>query len=176
MLGVWQDVLDGIEATTGITSYPVIFTVAFVVAVSIPIGLLALASLVAARWNLESARGNFARFGYALIPLDVAAHLAHNLFHLLAEGGTVVTTVAHLVGIDSTLGAALVGTGTIQVLQMVLLALGAIASAYAVRRIAHRRYRTTARRRATVVPFVLVVAALTVVNVWLFTLPMAHRM
>jgi len=35
-----------------------------------------------------------ARFGCALIPVDVAAHLAHNLFHLLAEGGSVHCTLA----------------------------------------------------------------------------------
>src|SRR5690554_2663451 len=64
------------------------------VAVTVPVALLAIASRVAAAGNLESTAKNFARFGYALIPLDVAAHLAHNLFHLLAEGGSVYTTVA----------------------------------------------------------------------------------
>ncbi|MGN8245153.1 4Fe-4S binding protein [Cellulomonas soli] len=176
MLSIWQDVLDEIAALTGITSYPVIFTLAFALAVSLPLGLLALASRVAARANLESTWQNFARFGYALIPLDVAGHLAHNLFHLLAEGGSVYTTVANLFGAGVTGDAALVGAGTIQVLQFVLLALGALGSAYTARRIAYRRYRTAARRRATLTPFLAVVALLTAVNVWLFLLPMAHRM
>ncbi|HMO10015.1 MAG TPA: 4Fe-4S binding protein, partial [Actinotalea sp.] len=35
MLEVWQDVLAWISSTTGITSYPVIFTVAFAVGVSV---------------------------------------------------------------------------------------------------------------------------------------------
>ena len=35
---------------------------------------------------------NFARFGYALIALDVAGHMAHNLFHLLAEGKGILFT------------------------------------------------------------------------------------
>ncbi|PVU84269.1 ferredoxin [Cellulomonas sp. WB94] len=177
MLEVWTDVLSWIETTTGITSYAVIFTVAFAVAVSVPVALLALASRVAALRNLESATLNFARFGYALIPLDVAAHLAHNLFHLLAEGGSVYSTLTVLFGGTGGTGdPALVGTGTIQVLQFALLALGLAGSFYTARRIAHRRYRTAARRRRTLLPFVVIIALLGAVNVGMFLLPMAHRM
>ncbi|GAA3823902.1 4Fe-4S binding protein [Cellulomonas soli] len=176
MLSIWQDVLDEIADLTGVTSYPVIFTVAFALAVSLPLGLLALASRVAAQANLESTWQNFARFGYALIPLDVAGHLAHNLFHLLAEGGSVYYTVANLFGAGVSGSTALVGAGTIQVLQFSLLALGALGSAYTAKRIAYRRYRTTARRHATLAPFLAVIVVLTIVNVWLFLLPMAHRM
>jgi hypothetical protein len=150
---------------------------AFAVAVAAPVGLLALASRVAAARNLEDTWTNFARFGYALIPLDVAAHLAHNLFHLLAEGGSVFTTVAELFGAPETEGsAALVGTGTIQALQYALLAVGVALSVYTARRLAHRRYRTAVRRRATLAPYVGVIALLAAVNVYLFALPMAHRM
>lgn len=177
MLGAWQDLLAWVESTTGITSYAVIFTVVFAVAVTVPVGLLALASRVAARTNLENTRTNFARFGYALIPLDVAGHLAHNLFHLLAEGKSVVFTVAALFGRPTSgADAALVGTGTIQVLQFTLLALGLAASVYTARRIAHRRYRTAERRRTTLAPFVAVIVLLGAVNVWMFLMPMAHRM
>ncbi|MHB1475809.1 MAG: hypothetical protein ACYDDU_11575 [Dermatophilaceae bacterium] len=77
--------LAWVNQVTGITSCPVIFTAVFAVGVSIPVALLALAAKVAARGNLEDAFTNFARFGYALIPLDVAAHVAHNLFYLLAD-------------------------------------------------------------------------------------------
>ncbi|GIG40619.1 4Fe-4S binding protein [Cellulomonas phragmiteti] len=176
MLEVWTDVLAWIEATTGLTSYPVIFTVAFVVAVSVPVALLAVASRVAAVRNLEDTRLNFTRFGYALIPLDVAGHLAHNLFHLLAEGGSVYSTVANVFGASVSGDPALVGTGTIQVLQFALLALGIAGSVYTARRIAHRRYRTAERRRATLAPYVAIIALLGAVNVWMFLLPMAHRM
>lgn len=177
MLEVWQSVLDRLQQTTGITNEAVIFTVAFAVAVSLPVGLLAGAAKLAARRNLESTRLNFARFGYALIPLDVAGHIAHNLFHLLAEGGSVVTTVAALVGIRTGDGdPALVGTGTIQVLQFALLALGIVGSLYAARRITHRRYQSVARRRTTFAPMAAMVLLLGAVNVYLFLLPMAHRM
>ncbi|NUU18781.1 4Fe-4S binding protein, partial [Cellulomonas humilata] len=177
MLEVWNSVLAQIEALTGITSYAVIFTVAFAVAVSVPVGLLALASRIAASRNLDDTKLNFARFGYALIPLDVAAHLAHNLFHLLAEGGSVYYTVGALVGVGGTGGdPALMSTGAIQVLQFALLALGVAGSLYTARRIAHRRYRTASRRRSTLIPYVAIIVLLGAINVWMFLLPMAHRM
>ncbi|MDQ1723772.1 MAG: hypothetical protein QOG52_800 [Frankiaceae bacterium] len=177
MLGVWTDILDGVRSSTGITNYAVIFTVAFAVAVTLPVGLLAAAAKVAARGNTETTWKNFARFGYALIPLDVAGHIAHNLFHLLAEGKSVVYTVGSLVGIGNSGGStAFVPTATIQVLQFIVLTLGVLLSLYTARRIAHRRYQSTARRRATLVPMISVIVILTVLNVMLFLTPMAHRM
>jgi hypothetical protein len=40
----------------------------------------------------------FARFGCAMIPLDIAGHIAHNLFHLLAEVEAVWFTAMPLFG------------------------------------------------------------------------------
>jgi len=178
MLEIWSRFLEFISRTTGITSDAVIFTVAFVVAVSIPVALLAGASAVASGSNLESTWKNFARFGYALIPLDVAGHIAHNLFHLLAEGKAVIFTVGGMFGAESEAGAsaAVVGAGTIQVLQYVVLAIGIVASLYTAKRIAYRRYSTAQRRRSTLAPFLVVLGVLSILNIWLFALPMAHRM
>ncbi|AQX17113.1 ferredoxin [Tessaracoccus lapidicaptus] len=177
MLEVWDSALAWLEATTGITNYALIFTVAFAAAVSLPVGLLALASRLAAGRNLESTMKNFARFGYALIPLDVAGHIAHNLFHLLAEGGSVLTTVAALVGITYGDGSpALAGDTTIRILQFALLALGIAGSLYTARRITHRRYQSITRRTGTFVPMAVLIAFLGALNIYLFLLPMAHRM
>ncbi|GAA6524767.1 4Fe-4S binding protein [Intrasporangium sp. DVR] len=177
MLEVWGTFLAWIGATTGITSPSAIFTIAFTVAVAAPVGMLVLASQVASRGNLETVKLNFARFGYALIPLDVAGHIAHNLFHLLAEGKSVAFTVMGLFGgAPSDESAALLDTGTIQILQYLVLALGLAGSIYAARRIAHSRYRTEARRRVTLVPMTALIVVLGALNVWMFALPMAHRM
>jgi len=151
--------------------------VAFVVAVSLPVGLLGVAARITAAGNLENTLMNFARFGYALIPIDIAAHVAHNLFHLLAEGSLVFSTVASMFGAAPADGAtALASPAVILILQMVILALGVAGSAYAIRRITNRRYGSLARRRATTVPFMVLLGILSVLNVYLFMLPMAHRM
>lgn len=176
MLPVWSGVLDTVATVVG-TSHPVVvFTLAFAVAVSAPVGLLALAARVAGRRTGEPVARGFARFGYALIPLDVAAHLAHNLFHLLAEGGSVVVTVGALLGGDGAGPAALAGPGTIRALQLGLLALGVAASLYAVHRIAGHVYRAADVRAAARRPYVALVLAFGALNGWLAMLPMTHRM
>jgi ferredoxin len=176
MLSVGNDVLGWIRSATGIGSYAVIFTAAFAVAVTAPVGLLAAASWLTAAGDRAGLWRNFARFGYALIPLDVAGHIAHNLFHLLAEGGSVISTVSSLFGYDGQPGSrALVGTGTIQVLQFALVALGLAASLYTAYRIAQRD-PSPVRRLTTLRPYAVVIGLLGAVNIYLFTLPMAMRM
>ena len=150
---------------------------AFVVALAVPAGLLVAASATAARRNGETTWRNFARFGYALIPLDVAGHVAHNLFHLLAEGKSVLYTALPLFGHASgNASAAIVSTGTIKILQYAILALGIAASAYTAHRIANASYSRSARVRAGLSPYLVLIAVFGAVNAVLFMLPMAMRM
>jgi hypothetical protein len=170
MLGFWDDVERAIATVVRTDAKAVVYTVVFAAAIASTAGGLLLASIAAGRVNGAGAWTNFSRFGYAIIPLDVAGHVAHNLFHLLAEGGNVVTTIAALVGIGThDASAALVGSGTIQVLQYGLLALGFGGSLYTAWRIA-------GRDGAQFLPYALLVNLFMVVNVALFALPMAHRM
>lgn len=177
MLSVWTDTLAWIERTLGITNYPVIFTIAFVVALAVPTLLLVGSSAISARHNGQGTWTTFARYGYALIPLDVAGHIAHNLFHLLAEGKAVVYTAITATGGTAPEGsAALLSTPTIRVVQYVVLALGIAGSAYAMWRITRASYTTPVARRASLVPALGVLTILTALNLVLFALPMAMRM
>ena len=176
MLEVWDRLLENVTRTTGISNYAIIFTLVFAIGVSLPVGLLAITAKVAGRKNMESTRMNFARFGYALIPLDVAGHVAHNLFHLLAEGKSVFYTVTSLFGNDASGSSALVSNRTIQVLQFVILALGLYGSLYTVKRITYRRFTHSQTRIATFFPYALLVGLLGAINVGMFLFPMAHRM
>lgn len=178
MLKLWDQMLDAIERTTGTTSYAVNFTIVFAVAMAIPLALMATASLIAKLWNREGLWRNFAMFGYAIIPLDVAGHIAHNLFHLFAEGKTVIFTATELftgneVPAQST---AFVGDQAILVMQLVLIAIGTIGSLYAVYRIAKANYGKAGRTWGSLMPYALLILVLAAVNVWLFNMPMAPRM
>ncbi|MBK5229881.1 MAG: 4Fe-4S binding protein [Thermoleophilia bacterium] len=176
MLDTWNGMLTWLQGALGTSSYAVIFTVAFVAAIAVPMALLSLAAAVAGRFNGETAILNFTRFGYALIPLDIAGHVAHNLFHLLAEGKAVVYTSTALVGAeDNGASAAIVSTGKIQVLQYTLLALGMLASLYTAYRIARSRFSVGSARR-TLAPYAAIIVALAILNFGLFALPMAMRM
>jgi hypothetical protein len=138
---------------------------------------MALTALTAGRLNGASLARNFALFGYAIIPLDVAGHVAHNLFHLLAEGKAVWFTALMLagqhVGEESP---ALLATGVIQVLQYILVALGILGSLYAAYRIARSNFSAAQTTWRTFVPYAAVIAILGAINVYLFILPMAMRM
>ena len=100
MLSFWEDVGSFLVRLTGTSAKAVIYTIVFAV-LAIPAGLLISPSRLAGRAERRDRLANFALFGYALIPLDVAAHLAHNMFHLLAKGKSVVYTALALVGRDT---------------------------------------------------------------------------
>lgn len=176
MLEVWTAVLDRISAATGLTSRVVVFTIAFTIAIAVPVSLLAAASAIAARRNGGTLVHNFALFGFAIIPLDVAGHIAHNLFHLLAEGGSVFYTALSTLGYQ-TGGSppALASPATIQVLQYLLIAVGVAGSLFAAYRIARYHYRDPATMRASLTPYTVVILAFALINVALFLFPMAHR-
>ena len=138
--------------------------------------MLGLASLVAAKVNQISLVDNFTRFGYAIIALDMAGHIGHNLFHLLAEGKSVFFTALGLFALESH-GAspALVNMETIQVMQFGLIGLGLIGSLY----VAYRISRSNHQGRAvwvTFAPFAVLMVFLGALNLALFMLPMAMRM
>ncbi len=176
MLKIWEETLASVKRVTGINNTALIFTLVFALGVSLPVALLSIAARVAARNNSESTFQNFARFGYALIPLDVAGHVAHNLFHLLAEGKSVYYSVASIFGSNASGSAALVSNGTIRILQFVILILGLWGSLYTARRIAFRKYSSSATRKSTLAPYSVLIGALLALNVVMFLFPMAHRM
>ncbi|MFT8313020.1 MAG: 4Fe-4S binding protein [Clostridium sp.] len=175
MLTIWKDILSWLERTTGTTSYYVTFTVTFIVAMLIPIILLSVTGLIAKKFNGDSVKQNFARFGYAIIPLDLAAHIAHNLFHLLAEGKSVIFTFVELFGVNMHGSTALLDNETIQALQYILIVIGALGSVYTVYKIAKHTYGNKNSIKTTVVYTILLVF-LAVVNLILFALPMEMRM
>jgi polyferredoxin len=173
MLSVWQPLLDRVAGLTGSTSFNLNFSLVFVVAIGLPLAALALASRLSRGGN-ETTLKNFARFGYAIIPLDLAAHMGHNLFHLLGEGLAVPRTLAGLFGLPWTrMGDELLNTPTIQVLQYLMLGAGAIATVYAAYRIARRPGQTRTVR--ALVPHLFLICLLIAVNAYMFTLPMGHR-
>ncbi len=176
MLEIWNQAQSWLENVLGTHEYAITFTVTFLIAMAIPVGLLYISSWAAGKSNGESTHINFARFGYALIPLDLAAHMAHNLFHLLAEGKSILFTGMAVLGMnipeEST---AFVSVGTIQVLQYTLLVIGALGSIYTAYRIAKLQY-SVEKITGSARPFVFLIIVLTLANIYFFMLPMMLRM
>jgi hypothetical protein len=176
MLEVWGSMLNWLERITGTTNYAITFSITFATAIIIPVTMLGLTSWVAGKSNKTSLMENFAHFGYAIIALDVAGHIAHNLFHLLAEGKSILYTALALVGEEMHgVSPALVSMDTIQILQFGLIALGFLGSLYTAYRIATNNHPGSQKWK-TFAPYAILIAVLTVMNVYLFMLPMAMRM
>ncbi len=177
MISIWQPILTALQNIVGTTNYYITFTITFIIAMGLPV-----LALFAASWGAKLANGkktveNFARFGYSLIPLDLAGHIAHNLFHLLAEGKSVYFTFLALFGQAIPNGStALVATPTIQLMQFILIALGTIGSGYAAYRIAKHNFGGEGKTAGSFVPYGVLIVVLAAINVYLFTLPMSMRM
>lgn len=173
MLSFWEPVMEWLTALL-LGSRVLAFTAIFLVAMALPFGIVAAASRLSGKSTGESFARNFARFGYAVIPLDLAGHIAHNLFHLLAEGKSIFYNVASLFGYQVTGPAALVSTGTVQFLQFVTLAIGIGGSIFTAYKIAQRSAASEKSLKAFW-PHMVVLILFGLINVYLFTLPMSHR-
>lgn len=157
-----------------------IAVVFYLAAVTLPLALLA----VSARGDRE----RMALYGYALIPLDLGAHAAHNLLHLLGEGKAVWWVTASLLRISSPLdipgghaggsmGASIIDAPTIKVLQVALLLLAATGSLVVARRMQRRQAPVVdaAGRGVSTRPLFVLILLFLAVNLWLFSVPMALR-
>ncbi|WP_425805080.1 4Fe-4S binding protein [Desulfitobacterium sp. Sab5] len=177
MLQVWEEILKKLENFVGTTNYFVTFTITFIIAMALPVLALFASSYASKLANKRSTIENFARFGYALIPLDLAGHIAHNLFHLLAEGKSVIFTFMGLFGMQMhEQSTAFVSDSTIQILQFVLIALGTFGSIYTAYKISKNNFNAEGKTLGSFMPFAVLSLVLAVINIYLFMLPMAMRM
>ena len=162
MLSFWEPVMDGLTHLL-VGSRTLAFTAIFTTAMAVPFGVMMGAARLSGAATGESVAKNFARFGYAVIPLDLAGHVAHNLFHLLSEGKAVFFNAAELVS-----------PGTVTMLQFVIVGLGIAGSVYTATRIAQRS-GSAAHPLQALLPHGIVLILFGLVNLYLFTLPMVHR-
>ncbi|HJV16971.1 MAG TPA: 4Fe-4S binding protein [Bacillales bacterium] len=172
MVSIWQDILTAIGAVTGTDNYNVNFTVAFIISMLIPILLLLgtakITSLTGG--SLAKVKQNFVRFGYAIIPLDLAGHLAHNLFHIITEGKAIWYNTVYFIGMNVTRGdLAFASAPTVQMLQYIIIAIGMVGSIYTAYRIGNKG------SFKALMPYYSLMIFLAIINIYLFSLPMMHR-
>lgn len=171
MLDIWDNILYGISNVTQTTNKNINFTVAFLIAMIIPIILLTISSkLITKLDNSKTTKQNFILYGYAIIPLDLAGHLSHNLFHLIIEGKSIWYNTLNLftnVAIPKDLS--LVNEQTVHFSQYIIIFLGLYGSIYTSYLISGKK----PLKKMLPIYFLMIVFAL--VNLYLFSLPMAHR-
>jgi ferredoxin len=171
MLEPWQAILNAIGTVTRTDSYVVNFTVAFIIAMAIPILLLLGTAKIASFFGMEgTVKKNFTRFGYAIIPLDLAGHLGHNLFHIFTEGKAIWFNSIGLFGVKSNpTSLSLASTPTVQMIQYLIILVGLVGTTYVVYRMGKKE------SFKAMLPYYVLMFALAVANIYLFSLPMSHR-
>lgn len=181
MLEVWDPFVEWFEGATGITNFTVAWTVIFAGAMLIPLLLMLGFSFLSTLFTAASPAAqnrlgdrmlsNFAHYGYALIPLGLGIHLAHNAKHFLGEGLSVAYASASLAGFDFTGDLSLLNMPTIQVIQYILTFLGIVGAAYTAYRISLK----TPHSRLSVLPYLAMILVFGVMALWMYGIPMATR-
>ena len=128
-------------------------------------------------------RRTFVVFAYMFVPVGLAVHLAHNLAHLLLEGGGIVPVVQRAVALWTPFalgepdwrGVAAAPDSVVSVLQVAVLVAFFVLSLVAGHRLAAREYADPRAAGRAIVPFVLLSLAFTVAGLVLLQQPMGMR-
>lgn len=171
MLEIWTRILETISAVTGTTNYVVNFTIAFIISMALPILLLLGSAKLATMLGMSNTvKKNFILYGYAFIPLDLAGHLGHNLFHIITEGKAIWFNTLAFIGKEGTAqNLSLASTTTVQLLQYMIITIGFIGSSYT----AYKMGKKASFK--AMLPYYGLMFILGIMNIYLFSLPMSHR-
>lgn len=146
-------------------------------AIALPLLLMTLTSYVSNHLQTtpNTTKSNFAAFGYAFIPIDVAGHIAHNLYHLLSEGKQIIGAFLGLFTGKVTMTGPLASSTMVTTLQYTLIILGSFGTIYVAYRIAKAKEQTSSSALKILLPHALLLLIIIAVNLYLFSQPMMHR-
>jgi ferredoxin len=185
MTPAWGSVVDAGRAMMGI-GQAAAFTIGMVVIMVAPVLLYAAlvgVSRVAAGATPSGYSNHFVAYAYALLPIALFYHLAHNSEHLLMEGQRVVALMSDPFGWEWDLfGTAtwtlqpLVSLQTLWSIQVVLVVVGHIYSLWAARRAAASLFPDTRSAVRSQVPMLAAMVMFSIMSMWLLKQPMEMRM
>lgn len=162
------------------------FTLAMALIVALPIALYALACKAAARWTRKSGvplRRIFARYAFALLPVALFYHLAHNAMHLLMEGGAIVPLLSDPLGDGRDLfGTAdvrighLLGEDTLWLIQLGLVLVGHLIGVVVAHRISRRLFDDRRHALRSLIPMTAVMVLMSVAGLSLMAMDMTMKL
>ena len=127
-------------------------------------------------------RRTFVLFGYMFVPIGLGMHLAHNLAHLLLEGGGIVPAAQRALALYTPLSLgepnwqlAAAPEAVVSLLQMVVLVAFFVLSLVAGHRLTRRAYPDGRSAARALVPLAVLSFAFTAAGVVLLNLPMGMR-
>jgi len=184
MTPTWRTINQGLRDLLGIGDMGTViaFTLGMAAIIMVPFGIWYLGSLAARTLSGRESpllRAAFTNYAFAIIPIALFYHLAHNLEHLLREGQRLVPVLSDPFGwgwdLFDTAQAdpgPLLSMEAIQDLQVLLVLVGHLFAVY----IAYRLFRRLSIRSLRgLVPVVMMLALFSIVNLWLLAQPMQMR-
>jgi hypothetical protein len=124
----------------------------------------------------------FVRYAYALLPIALFYHLAHNMEHLLMEGPKVVALLSDPFGWNwNVLGTAhwrippLVSLDVLWIVQVVLVLVGHIYSLWIAHHTSRQLFQDIASARRSQAPMLVAMIAFSIFSLWLLKQPMEMR-
>lgn len=178
-----QSVLKWMSLTFG-TPRILNFSAAMVLALMVPVLLYWASCAISARWAGQGINTGrlFINYAYSLLPVALFYHLAHNLMHLLMEGGAVVPLLSDPLGNGTDYFGtrnmhvgSLVSDQAIAIMQVLLILAGHVFGIVSAHRIGHRLYenRQAAMRSLATMPIMMIL--ISVGGLWLMHMDMNMR-
>jgi polyferredoxin/YHS domain-containing protein len=124
----------------------------------------------------------FERYAYALLPIALFYHLAHNMEHLLMEGPKVVATISDPFGWNwNLLGTAhwkvppLVSLDVLWIMQVALVLVGHVYSLRVGHAVSQKLFDNPSSARRSQIPMLFAMIAFSMFSLWLLKQPMEMR-
>ena len=184
MTGLWREMLASIQSTLGLGE-TVAFTVGMFGLMVLPV--IAYAGLVCVSWfggggKTVAYRSYFMRYAYALLPIALFYHLAHNSEHLLMEGQKIVALASDPFGWSWDLfGTAtwtlppLIDLPTLWAVQVFLVVVGHIYSLWIARHTAASIFPDSKAALRSQLPMLAAMILFSTISLWLLKQPMEMR-
>ncbi|MFQ5412379.1 MAG: 4Fe-4S binding protein, partial [Phycisphaerae bacterium] len=188
MTPVWNQFIDAIRASVDVGRI-LGFSLGMAVLMLAPIAIYA--SLVAVSKRLGDGRSSgeplryrdyFIRYAYALLPIALFYHIAHNLEHLLMEGPQVLAMASDPFGWNWNLfGTAgwtippMISLGTLWLIQVLLVLIGHVYSLWVAQKTSLRLLGSARAAFRSQLPMLIGMICFSVFSLWLLKQPMEMR-
>ncbi|MCH7910479.1 MAG: hypothetical protein IIB38_12795 [Candidatus Hydrogenedentes bacterium] len=187
MTPAWQQIIDAIRSSTGVgrvLGFSAGMALLMIGPILIYAMLVAISQRLAAGHALKplTYHDYFIRYAYALLPIALFYHIAHNLEHLLMEGPKVIAMISDPFGwgwnVFGTAGwtiPPLVSLDKLWLIQVVLVLVGHVFSLWVAQKTSLRLFGSTKAAFRSQLPMLVGMICFSVFSLWLLKQPMEMR-
>jgi polyferredoxin/YHS domain-containing protein len=184
MTGIWEEFVRGLSDVLGV-GRSVAFSVGMAGLIGLPLAIYALLVGLSMKMSGEAEvkyKDYFVRYAYALLPIALFYHLAHNSEHLLMEGQKVVALASdpmgwgwNLMGTGLLTIAPLASLSTLWGMQVLLVLVGHVYSLWVARRTAVGLFGEGGSAFRSQLPMLAAMVLFSLLSLWLLKQPMVMR-